>query len=195
MAKELGVSRNTLREAFRILALEGLLRHEANRGVVVTHPSIAALLDIGRIRSLIEVQAVAGCWTGHPAVERMAKAVSAGDEAEAQADWQAVGSANMEFHAAIVALTDSPRLTQFFARILAELRLVFGLIGDPKLLHEPFMSQNRLILDCLQRNAPDEAAALLKDYLARSERWILECATLQQEVKMPSGMSADHGTC
>ena len=40
IATELGVSRNTVREAARVLGSEGLIRHEMNRGAMVA--------DIGR---------------------------------------------------------------------------------------------------------------------------------------------------
>ncbi|WP_157769248.1 GntR family transcriptional regulator, partial [Pseudomonas syringae group genomosp. 3] len=33
LAENLDISRNTLREAFRVLTREGLLKHEPNRGV------------------------------------------------------------------------------------------------------------------------------------------------------------------
>lgn len=51
------VSRNSLREAFRLLTKEGLLRHEHNRGVFVATPSVASIIDIYRVRRTIECQA------------------------------------------------------------------------------------------------------------------------------------------
>lgn len=39
IAAELGVSRNTVREAVRVLQLGGLVRHEVNRGAVVITPT------------------------------------------------------------------------------------------------------------------------------------------------------------
>ena len=54
LSDSLEISRNTLREAFRMLTKEGLLKHEPNRGVSVAVPSIAAIIDIYRVRRLIE---------------------------------------------------------------------------------------------------------------------------------------------
>ena len=173
LAGDLGVSRNTLREVFRLLTREGLLRHEPNRGVFVAVPSMATIVDIYRVRRLIEVPALAHAWPRHEAVVLMQRAVEQARAAHQAQDWRAVGSANMEFHAAIVALTDSERLQIFFARIIAELRLAFGLLDSPERLHEPYIDRNGNILALLTQGQQDRAAQMLAAYLDDSERMIL----------------------
>ena len=174
LAAELDISRNTLREVFRLLTREGILRHEPNRGVFVAVPSMASILDIYRVRRLIEPPALAQGWPGHSAVARMRAAVSRAGELQAIPDWRGIGSANMEFHSAIVALTDSPRLMQFFTQITAELRLAFGLLDSPELLHRPYIARNAEILALLESGQAEAAARLLGDYLNQSERAVLE---------------------
>lgn len=169
----LGISRNTLREAFRLLTSEGLLRHEANRGVFVMTPRIASVIDIYRVRRVIECGALAGAYVGHPAVLRMQEAVNAARIAYAQKNWRALGSANMSFHAAIVALADSERLSHLYAQIAAELRLSFALLGSPETLHAPYVDMNADILEKLQNEQPQLAAMTLNDYLTQSERAVL----------------------
>src|SRR5690606_12532240 len=107
LSEQLEVSRNTLREAFRILSKEGLLRHEPNRGLSVEVASIADTTDIYRVRCLIECQAPAPAWPRHPAHKRMEQAMEQARRMRDAGDWLEVGSANMMFHAAIVALADS----------------------------------------------------------------------------------------
>lgn len=174
LAAELEISRNTLREVFRLLTREGILRHEPNRGVFVATPSMASILDIYRVRRLIEVPALAQAWPGHAAVARMRAAVARANALHPAGDWQGVGSANMEFHSAIVALTDSPRLIGFFTQIIAELRLAFGLLDSPEQLHQPYITRNSEILARLEAGDPPGAAALLEDYLNQSERAVLQ---------------------
>jgi DNA-binding GntR family transcriptional regulator len=173
LSGELGISRNTLREAFRLLTREGLVRYEPNRGVFVAAPSMPAILDIYRVRRLIEIPALAQAWPKHQAVASMRAAVAAAEAARERRDWQGVGSANMNFHAAIVALIDSPRLTAFFSQIIAELRLAFGLLDAPELLHTPFIAQNAAVLAKLEEGDPAGAAELLTGYLDHSERMVL----------------------
>lgn len=54
IAEELGVSRTPVREAFRQLELEGLIRIVPNKGAYVTGISVADVADIYEIRSLLE---------------------------------------------------------------------------------------------------------------------------------------------
>ena len=57
----LGVSRNTLREAFRLLAHERLLVHEFNRGVFIRRLSVDDVHDLYRFRRLIEGGVLRSC--------------------------------------------------------------------------------------------------------------------------------------
>jgi len=173
LSEELQVSRNTLREVFRLLTKEGILRHEANRGVFVATPSISTIIDIYRIRRLIECQALAGGYPNHPAIARMKKAVEAARQAREEGKWLSVGSADIAFHAAIVELADSSRLSSFFAQILLELRLVFGLLQDPEYLHAPFVDQNQKLLEQVELGNFRTAAEMLDSYLLQAERFIM----------------------
>lgn len=173
LAESLQISRNTLREAFRVLTQEGLLRHEPNRGVFVSVPDMATIVDIYRVRRLIECQALAQAYPRHPGALRMREAVNAAQHARDTQDWVAVGTANMAFHAAIVELADSPRLSAFYGQLSAELRLAFGLLKDPEFLHAPYLEMNATIIRLLEEGQPAAACAALESYLVQSERTLL----------------------
>ncbi|EHS53637.1 transcriptional regulator, GntR family [Rhizobium sp. PDO1-076] len=173
LSADLDVSRNSLREAFRLLTKEGLLRHEPNRGVFVATPSMSSIIDIYRVRRTIECRAIANAYPNHPAVARMRAAVEHARAARDAKDWLTVGSQNMVFHAAIVDLADSQRLNAFYAQTAAELRLSFGLLDDPELLHAPYVDLNAAILGKLEAGDTQEAAAALETYLLQSERTVL----------------------
>ena len=173
LSEHLQISRNTLREVFRLLTKEGLLRHEPNRGVSVAVPSIASIIDIYRVRRLIECQAVAQAYPRHPAKKHLREAVEMAQRCRDAGDWQGVGTANMEFHMAIVELADSERLNVMFSHLLAELRLAFGLLNDPEFLHMPYVEMNVNILELFEAGKLQEAAAALNEYLVHSERIVL----------------------
>lgn len=173
LGDELQVSRNTLREVFRLLTKEGLLRHEANRGVFVAIPSMATIMDIYRVRRLVECPALANGYARHPAVTRMRQAVNDGFGHRERKQWLEVGSADIAFHRAIVELADSPRLTQFYGHVSLELRLVFGLLRDPEYLHGSYLDKNSEILEQFAAGDAAGAAAELEDYLHHAERFIL----------------------
>ncbi|MCX5241499.1 GntR family transcriptional regulator [Streptomyces prunicolor] len=161
----LGVSRNTLREAFRLLTHERLLVHELNRGVFVRVLSVEDVEDIYRTRRLVECAVVRGLGEPPYALEQLAAAVTEGQLASVEDDWKGVGTANIHFHRELVALAGSARTDELMRSVFAELRLAFHLVDDPKALHEPYLQRNRLILQALQANNPAEAEKLLAVYL------------------------------
>ena len=173
LSVSLEISRNTLREVFRILTKEGLVRHAPNCGVSVAIPSIASIIDIYRVRRLIECQALAQAYPRHPAKKHMREAVEMALQCRDAADWLGVGTANMEFHMAIVELADSERLNVMFSHLLAELRLAFGLLKDPEFLHAPYIEINVKILELFEAGKLQESATTLSDYLVHSERIVL----------------------
>src|SRR5260370_40235590 len=65
MAASLGVSRNTVREATRILSLEALLTRSTHRDVAVARLSLEDVAEIYRLRHLLEIPAVRAAKVAH----------------------------------------------------------------------------------------------------------------------------------
>jgi DNA-binding GntR family transcriptional regulator len=172
---ELKISRNTLREAFRLLTHERLLLHEPYRGVSVRVLTAHDVVDLYRVRAVIECGVVAGDRTPDEAalLVRVAETVNEGAAAEAKSDWQALGTANIRFHQALVALAGSPRLDDLMRGILAELRLAFHVMADPRRFHQPYLARNREILARLVADDRAAATRMLADYLADAERQLV----------------------
>lgn len=167
----LGVSRNTLREAFRLLAHERLLVHELNRGVFVRTLTTDDVEDLFRLRVIVECGAVRGIRTRPPGCDRIAAAVDEGTAALARADMPALVTANLRFHQALAALAGSRRVGELMDGLLAELRLVFHAMADPRSFHEPYLARNRELLALLEQGDGSGAERLLGRYLmdARSQ--------------------------
>ncbi|WP_043683235.1 GntR family transcriptional regulator [Streptomyces xylophagus] len=170
----LGVSRNTLRESFRLLTHERLLVHELNRGVFVRVLTVEDVEDIYRTRRLVECAVVRGLGEPPYALEQLAAAVTEGQLASVEDDWKGVGTANIHFHRELVALAGSARTDELMRSVFAELRLAFHLVDDPKALHEPYLQRNRLILQALQAGDRTEAEKLLAVYLDDSLKRVVE---------------------
>ena len=173
LAEELDVSRNTLREAFRVLAEHALVDHVPHRGVSVASPSMADVVDIYRARRLIECGILAEASPLHPGVDGMRAAVDEAGSAVEAGDWSTVGTANMAFHTALVSLADSQRLARSHGHLAAELRLAFLATDDLESLHSPFVGRNGRILRLLTEEGAAAAAAELERYLIASERTVL----------------------
>jgi DNA-binding GntR family transcriptional regulator len=170
----LGVSRNTLREAFRLLSHERLLIHELNRGVFVRTLTVEDVVDLYRMRVLVECGVVRAVTQVPPGIDQLVAAVSDGEDALRRQGWQALGTANLKFHEALVALADSPRADELMRGVLAELRLVFHVMADPKRFHEPYLARNKEILALLQQGDGPAAAEALAVYLRDAEEQLVK---------------------
>jgi DNA-binding GntR family transcriptional regulator len=170
----LGVSRNTLREAFRLLTHERLLVHELNRGVFVRVLTVEDVEDIYRTRALVECAVVRGLGEPPYRLEGVTAAVAEGERATAENDWKALGTANIHFHRELVALAGSERTDELMRSVFAELRLAFHVVDDPRRLHEPYLARNHEILRALQAGDRGGAEELLETYLADSLERIVE---------------------
>jgi DNA-binding GntR family transcriptional regulator len=170
----LGISRNTLREAFRLLAHEGLVEHRPNRGVFICSLGAEDAADLFQVRRALELSALR--FVSEVSDEHLADletAVSDSDAAAEAEDWIRHGTANLAFHRAVVALADSPRMNDAMQRVLAQMRLVFQSRGDQKQLHAPYLGRNRLIFDLIRERRFKDAERELARYLDEGERRLL----------------------
>lgn len=170
----LGVSRNTLREAFRLLTHERLLVHAFNRGVFVRTLSADDIRDLYRFRRILETATVRAADLSATTLASVRSAVEEGERAAADGDWAGVGTANMRFHQALVGLAHSARADETMRQVLAELRLVFHVMDDPRTFHQPYLADNREILTLLEQGRNDQAGAALASYLDVAEKQLLD---------------------
>ena len=175
IAGALGVSRNSVREAFRLLVHERLLAYELNKGVFVRELTAADVVDLYRIRRLLECGAIRGSDPGarDAALGRAAEALAEAEAAAARDDWQAVGTANMHFHQAIAGLAGSRRLDETMRHVLAELRLVFHVMARHRRFHEPYLAGNRELYRLLQAGDLAAAERRLSEYLDAAEQQLV----------------------
>ncbi|MGK4585646.1 GntR family transcriptional regulator [Kitasatospora sp. HPMI-4] len=174
LGEALAVSRNTLREAFRLLVDQRLVVHELNRGVFVRVLTPLDVDDIFTLRLALEMAGVRAAR--HAAPELMARvriALAQAEAAEQRADWVAVGTADLRFHHAVAALAGSRRIDDCMSRLLAELRLAFGAVPTADGFHEPFLRRNQILAGLLESGESDDAEVELTRYLDDARRVIV----------------------
>jgi DNA-binding GntR family transcriptional regulator len=122
-AERLGIARHSFRAATQILVSEGLLHREPNRGVQVPIFAPDDLIDVFRLRTALEVEAVRlVVATGDipAAAEESVRQLSALPD---DAPWRAVVTPDMRFHRAIIDGAGSERLARAYATVQSEVLL------------------------------------------------------------------------
>lgn len=164
IAAELGVSTTPVREAFRDLAGEGLIRLDAHRGAIVREFDMSELQEIYELRQVLEPICVLR------AVERItdeeltrARALQKRmDECEEDvADWVML---NRNFHALITEASRSPRLIGILQslRDSAAMYVGMGLRSVPKQRSVGNAEHHRLLEALEARDAHAAAEAILE---------------------------------
>ncbi len=173
LAADLGVSRNTLREAIKRLGERGLVRLAHHRTAVVASLSRSGVVDLYRVRRLLELGAIDATRGAPPetyhevgaALERLVDAAANGGAGIIDAD--------LDFHRAIVRLHRSPRIEQAFAGCLDELRLGLVYLDGHSLSLAGLVDEHRAVYRFLTQGHHDECRALLASHLEASERQVL----------------------
>ncbi|WP_138444360.1 GntR family transcriptional regulator [Sinomonas susongensis] len=171
LREALGVSRNTLREAFATLHAERVVVRFPNRGVFVAHPTADDIREIYRVRRFVEPASL--LWSPSGPTEDLAEIVREARGAAEAGDVPAMANANQEFHRALVARAGSERLDSLMKQILAEMRLVFASMASDPRFHAPYVEDNARIVELLEAGRAADAAELMADYLGRAERQLL----------------------
>jgi DNA-binding GntR family transcriptional regulator len=166
--KLLDVSRNTLREAFRLLAHERLLVYRMNRGVAVRELDDADLRDIYRTREVLELAAID--YSVDASREQLLELLEIVERAEQSSsdDSKHLATLNIEFHQRLVELIGGVRINVFFRTLDAELRLVFS-IFEAEDFYRYFIPGNRKIAELLLVGDRRGAKRALRAYLAEAE--------------------------
>lgn len=173
ICSDFDVSRNTLREAFRMLADERLVVHELNRGVFVRVPSTQDVSELYDARRLVECSAVQEHPGGADGLEAVAAALDRADRMAAAGDWVGVGTADIDFHRELTAL-GSTRIVALMQSIWNEMRLAFHVVGRPDAFHGSYLERNHAILDALVTRGGPVAATMLRSYLDEAEQLVLQ---------------------
>jgi DNA-binding GntR family transcriptional regulator len=170
MAASFGVSRNTVREATRILSLEGLLKRNAHRGVAVAQLSLEDVAEIYQLRHLLEIPAVlAAKMEDSDVLAEMRTALEGYEEAVERVDWVRAVRFDLHFHTLLIRFHRNRRLESFYQKLLGELRMGMVLVD---LRHDDpggLVPVHRRIYQLLTSGETNQCATLLAQHLRDSE--------------------------
>ena len=170
LAQQFGVSRVPLREALKILEGEGSVVYRPRRGYFVAELSLADLLEVYRIRELLEAEAVrvALPQLTDADVAQMADAVQACEQAARSGDLVAMTAHNRRLHFALVRAAGMPRLERQI-RILWDATDVYRSVYYASAQNRAAVQdEHRAILAAVRARDADAAVRLLDEHRAHA---------------------------
>jgi len=170
IAQQLGVSRGPVREAFKLLRAEGLVKDEPHRGTFVVRLTSADVGEIYDLRAALEARAAkqlaerargGDLRTMRRLLDRLLQAAETGDVA-------IVSQADLAFHEGLCRLTGNRRLHEIFMRHVPLLKNLMKLdeyidcsLDDMAAEHEPLVA-------ALESGDPALAAARFEGHVERA---------------------------
>ncbi len=167
-AERLGIARHSFRSATQILVAEGLLRKEPHRGVQVPVFEPGDLIDVFRLRTALEVEAVRLVIAG---ARVPAEAEAAVRELSALADdapWRAVVEPDMRFHRAIIEAAESERLSRAYATVQSEILLCLVWLRPHYDRPAQVAAEHEELIEAVGAGDPDRAEALFRAHLTEA---------------------------
>jgi len=170
LAESLGVSRNTMREAMRILSLEGLLKRNMHRGIAVAQLSLRDVQEIYHVRRVLEISAIHAAKT--PAPERLRELRAALEQYEAAVrtrNWVSAVTHDLHFHSLLIRFLGNKRLESFYQKTIGELRVGMVLVDQRHDHPGILIPVHRKLYQLLTAGKLKECAKILVQHLDDSE--------------------------
>lgn len=169
LAAAFHVTRNTVREALRLLSQEGLTSHEVHRGVAVRRLTAAEVKQVFGVRAIVEAAVAerAGSLTQEE-IATLREPLLASERAARKdgEDYPEVLRQNLEFHRRLVALVGNRRLDQVFEELAAEVTL--ALVSLHADVAGPWLRRNRALLRLLEEGKARQFRSEMRRYLEDS---------------------------
>ncbi len=187
LARELSVSRASLREAIKLLAGKGLIRSAPRRGTVVQPrdtwnrldpdvlvwqatggPTLAFVRDLFELRRMIEPEAAAQTAIRGSDDARRAVANAYAAMASASEDNEAI-TADLEFHKSILLGTGNELIAAFVPAMEATLGVSFRDARNADVDAAKMLRRHEAIAKAIALADPDGARHAMRDLLASAE--------------------------
>jgi len=169
LAEELGVSRNPVREALRVLAVEGYVSLVPRRGAEVATLSPEVVEDIFEVRTALEaLGARLACRNATP--EGLARLVGVIEEAEAALGRRG-GAARMpelntRFHGLVLELADNPVLADLMEPLRGRMQWIFSRTAQDRAPRS--LAEHRGLAEAIAAGDEDQAARLAVEHVGKA---------------------------
>lgn len=176
LAQKLGVSRTPVREAIRMLELEGLVIMVPRKGAIVAEITVSDLEDVLEVRAALEDLAVRkACqnMTGEQ-IEELKEAARKFEESLKKEDLIACAQADVAFHELITASTQNQRLIQILNNIREQIyRYRLENLKD-KTSHANLVEEHARICQALEERSEEKVCEAIKVHIEHQKKSIIE---------------------
>ncbi|MCR4924431.1 MAG: GntR family transcriptional regulator [Lachnospiraceae bacterium] len=176
LAKKLGVSRTPIREAIRMLELEGLVTMVPRKGAEVARISADDMRDVLEVRrSLDSLAVLLACdRIKDSEKEDLKKAEKVFEDAIKTKDATAIAQADVKFHDIILVASRNKRLLQMVNNLAERVyRYRLEYVKD-KRNHERLITEHRLIMENIFAGEKDEAKKAIEIHIDNQEKNIIK---------------------
>jgi DNA-binding GntR family transcriptional regulator len=170
LASRLGVSRGTIREAFKALVTDGLIEEEPRRGAFVVTLSADDVREIYEIRAAVEgcaARRLAG-RADPEAIQELVAVVAEIRAAAQSGDLAAVRRADLRFHERLCALSGNGRLHQIFMRYVPAIQTLLHFDELPYASLDASADEHRALLDAIESRDVDLSSRLLEAHVVEA---------------------------
>lgn len=176
LAQKLGVSRTPVREAIRMLELDGLVTMVPRKGAIVAEITVSDLEDVLEVRAALEELAVKkACQNMTP--EQLQELKKAGEKfarSLKKEDLMACAQADVEFHEIISEATNNRRLIQILNNIREQIyRYRLENLKD-RSTHASLVEEHALICRALEERSEERAGEAVCIHIEHQKRSIIE---------------------
>ncbi|MCZ2403674.1 GntR family transcriptional regulator [Paenarthrobacter sp. Z7-10] len=168
LASELGMSLTPVREALRLLAMQGLVHQDTNRGTWITEYSPARAEEVFQLRLLLEPYAIqlAAAEVTDQDLAEIDAALAEFDRASAEGRYSELPELNAALHQRIYRVSSAGMLLGFIDRLWQSIPYQsMNVISH----HDRSAADHHQIVDALHRRDPVGAAQALRDHIGHAQ--------------------------
>jgi DNA-binding GntR family transcriptional regulator len=183
LIEELGISRGSLREAFRRLVADGLVDLIPNRGAVVRHLSVDEIANLYQVREALEgfaARRAAEVIDEGDNRARFTEVLERGRRHFTHPDFQAFVVDNRQFHRIIVDMCNNPQLSELIDRyqlpvFMIQLRQRIGVDA----IVRNSLAEHEAIAAGILAGDPDAASKAMQQHLWHSADALVKLPALK----------------
>ncbi len=183
LAQKLGVSRTPVREAIRMLELEGLVDMVPRRGAVVAEITKSDLEDVLEVRAALEELAVKKACQNmtKEQIVQLKQAAKKFADCLKREDLMASAQADVDFHEIICEATGNRRLIQILNNIREQIyRYRLENLKD-KSSHENLVEEHRIICQALEERSEEKASQAIRVHIEQQRKSIIESLHMEKQ--------------